>query len=425
MKNKSEQKEIFVYADWETLNQPLHMGILRTTPLRGKEIFSFEYDAGWIQSGHATDLDPQLKLFTGPQYPQSSHPNFGLFLDSSPDRWGRVLMRRREEQRAREEKRKATTLMESDYLLGVFDGHRMGGLRFKLQPTGPFLDDNQAMASPPWTQLRELEYASLQLEKDHAEKNKDYRKWLQLLIAPGGSLGGARPKASVIDTKGNLWIAKFPSQNDDLNIGAWEFLVHQLATKAKITTSEAQIKRFSGVHDTFLTKRFDRHRGKRIHFASAMTLLNRNDGEDADDGVSYLDLVDFIIQHGCEVTKDLEQLWRRIIFNICVSNVDDHLRNHGFILTNKGWKLAPAYDMNPSETSNGLKLNISKDDNSQNLELALQVADYFRLKKQEANKIIFEVIKTVSQWKILAKKLVSSKEIGRMQHAFRMVESNS
>ncbi|QQR80964.1 MAG: type II toxin-antitoxin system HipA family toxin [Deltaproteobacteria bacterium] len=425
MKNKSEQKEIFVYTDWETFNKPLYMGILRTTPLRGKEVFSFEYDRDWLKSGYATHLDPELKLFTGPQYPQSGHKNFGLFLDSSPDRWGRLLMRRREEQLAREEKRNIQTLMESDYLLGVFDQHRMGALRFKLNPSRPFLDDNREMASPPWTQLRELENASLQLEKDHAEKNKDYMKWLKLLIAPGGSLGGARPKASVIDTKENLWIAKFPSKNDELNIGAWEFLVHQLAVKAKITMSESQIKRFSGLHDTFLTKRFDRHQHKRIHFASAMTLLNRNDGEDSDEGVSYLDLVDFLIQNGCQAESDLEQLWRRIIFNICISNTDDHLRNHGFLLTEKGWKLAPAYDINPSETGDGLKLNISKDDNTQSLDLALSVAVYFRLKQSEAKKIISEIIKSVLQWRNLAKKLVPSKEIFRMEHAFRVVEEQS
>jgi serine/threonine-protein kinase HipA len=420
--SKSEKRKVYVYANWEPLATPQLMGFLSVVPSRGKEIFSFQYDPAWLKSPHARDLDPNLKLFVGPQYPRLDHANFGLFLDSCPDRWGRVLMRRREEQRAREEERRSRTLMESDYLLGVFDAHRMGALRFKLDPAGAFLDDDEETASPPWAKLRELEYASLQLENDDAEKDKDYMKWLKLLVAPGGSLGGARPKASIVDERGNLWIAKFPSKNDDLNVGAWEFLVHKLATIAKIETSEARIKRFTGSYDTFLTKRFDRDNEKRIHFASAMTLLGRKDGESAEEGVSYLDMVDFLVQNGSQVERDLQELWRRIVFNICVSNVDDHLRNHGFILTEKGWKLAPAYDMNPSEAGDGLKLNLSKDDNSQSLELAREIAKFFRLKKSKTEEIISEVTGAVRQWEKFAKKIVPSKEISRMRHAFRLIE---
>jgi len=418
-KGKVTQKKIYVYADWEKLKGPKLLGILWATPSRGKEIFSFEYESQWLKSEQGVALDPNLRFFHGPQYPKSEHQNFGLFLDSSPDRWGRVLLRRREEQLAREEKRPSRTLMESDYLLGVFDGHRMGALRFKTDPLGAFLDNDHQTAAPPWTQLKKLEHASFQLEKNEVEKDKNYIKWLKLLIAPGGSLGGARPKASVIDENKNLWIAKFPSRHDDLNMGAWEFLVHELAGKAKIMTAKAQIKRFTGKYDTFLTKRFDRNYAQRIHFASAMTLLDRKDGE----GASYLDIVDFLIKNGAQVNEDLKELWRRIVFNICVSNVDDHLRNHGFILTDKGWKLSPAYDMNPCETGNGLKLNISKDDNSQDLDLALDVVEYFRINKFEANKILTEIRKTVLQWKDLAKRLSLTKEIFRMQHAFRIVEN--
>jgi serine/threonine-protein kinase HipA len=330
-------------------------------------------------------------------------------------------MRRREELKAKEENRVCRTLLESDYLLGVFDGHRMGALRFKTDPLASFLDDQKDMASPPSTLLRDLEHASLQLEKNDSEKRKDYAKWLKLLIAPGGSLGGARPKAIVLDPNGELWIAKFPSLNDDLNVGGWEFVLHELAVRAKIDTAEAEIKKFSSTHHTFLTKRFDRKNEKRIHFASAMTMLDRKDGEGAEEGVSYLDLADFIIQNGAQAERDLKQLWRRIVFNMCVSNVDDHLRHHGFILTAKGWKLAPAYDMNPSETGNGLKLNISKDDNSQDLALALDVAKYFRLKSTEAKNTLNEVVKVVGQWEKVAKKYVAAKEISRMQHAFRLV----
>ncbi len=417
-KNNANQKNIYVFADWESLAKPVLMGVLTAYPSRAKEVFAFEYDVDWLKSKHACNIDPNLSLFTGPQYAHPEHLNFGIFLDSSPDRWGRVLMRRREAHEAQEEKRQARTLLESDYLLGVFDAHRQGALRFKLDLDACFLDTKQDLSSPPWAKLRELEHASLQLEKDESSKNKNYNKWLELLIAPGGSLGGARPKAGVLDDKGEAWIAKFPSTNDDLNVGAWEFLVYKLALLAKINIAEAQLKRFTGKHDTFLTKRFDRRQGRRIHFASAMTLLNKKDGED---DVSYLDIVDFLVQNGSQIETDLEELWRRIVFNICVSNTDDHLRNHGFLLTPQGWKLSPAYDINPSEIGDGLKLNISADDNSQNLELALDVIEYFRIEKPRAKKIINEVVKAVSQWKKLAKGSFSAREILRMENAFRVV----
>jgi serine/threonine-protein kinase HipA len=424
IKKKKELQIVLVFAHWETLKDPTFMGRLSIASSRGKEVFSFEYDQDWIKTDFAQILDPNLGFFEGPQYPKEDQANFGLFLDSSPDRWGRLLMRRREEQLAREEKREKRTLLESDYLLGVYDGHRMGALRFRESLNGPFLDDNQEMASPPWVALRDLEYASLQLEKDHAEKQKDYAKWLRLLIAPGGSLGGARPKANVIDPKGHPWIAKFPSQQDDVNIGKWELLVHQLAKHAKINVPMVECKKFTGKHDTFLAKRFDRTpKGGRVHFASAMTMLNRTDGDGAAEGVSYLDLAEFLIQQGAQTDSDLEELWRRIVFNICVSNVDDHLRNHGFLLTERGWILSPAYDMNPSETGNGLKLNISKDDNAQDLDLAKDVAKFFRVKPPRALAIIREVVTAVKSWKNAAKELdLPEKEISRMKDAFRKTQ---
>jgi len=424
-KTKSNLKEIQVCAHWAGLSEPAFMGTLSASLVRGKEIFAFSYDAAWIKSSRALNIDPNLQLFSGPQYPKEDHANFGLFLDSSPDRWGRTLMMRREAQLAREEKREARTLQESDYLLGVFDGHRIGALRFRLSPTGPFLDNNTERASPPWARLRELEHASLELERDDAEQDKDYTKWLKVLIAPGGSLGGARPKAGVVDEDGNLWIAKFPSRKDDLNTGAWEYLVHQLAAKAGIDVSEAKLKKFTGEYDTFLAKRFDRtDAGERIHFASAMTLLGKKDGDGGHSGVSYIDLADFITKNGARADKDLEQLWRRIVFNICVSNTDDHLRNHGFLLQQNGWVLSPAYDMNPSETGNGLTLNISKEDNAQNLDLALDVAGVFRIKKPRADELIAEVLKSVRDWRTIAKKMnIPDREVTLMKHAFRFVEA--
>ena len=416
------QKAIQVCAHWQGMAEPVLMGTLFASPSRGKEIFSFEYDPAWLKSPHAQMLDPNLGLFTGPQYARDGDDNFGLFLDSSPDRWGRLLMRRREAQLAREQKRDARTLLESDFLLGVFDGHRMGSLRFRLRSEGPFLDDNAGMASPPWARLRDLEYASLQLERDDAENNKDYMQWLKLLIAPGGSLGGARPKASVVDEEQHLWIAKFPSRQDEINMGAWEHVVHQLACGAGIETAAAKIQRFSGEHDTFLTKRFDRtDHGERVHFASAMTLLGKKDGDSGETGVSYLDLADFLIRNGAQTDKDLVQLWRRIVFNICVSNIDDHLRNHGFLLRRQGWVLSPAYDMNPSAAGDGLTLNISKDDNAQSLDLAMSVIPFFRIRPDRAREIISTIVQTVHEWRVLAAKTgISSRETESMKRAFRV-----
>lgn len=421
--SKMQPIAIEVHAHWQGLTEPILMGTLHATFIRGKEIFSFVYDNDWLKSNKGHALDPALQLFQGRQYAPQSQENFGIFLDSSPDRWGRFLMNRREAQCAREEKRKERKLLESDYLLGVYDEHRMGALRFRLNSKGPFLDNDKLKASPPWTSLRELEHASLELEKENAENNPNYSKWLKMLIVPGSSLGGARPKASIIDENNNLWIAKFPSNYDEYNIGAWEMIVHNLAIQAKIIMPKCRLRKFNTHHHTFLSKRFDRtNSGERIHFASAMTMLQRSDGDDASKGVSYLDIAEFIIQQGAQATQDLEQLWRRIVFFICVSNVDDHLRNHGFILQHNGWVLAPAYDINPISHGDGLKLNISETDNSQDLALAKEVSQFFRIKPQKADEIIKEVTAAVKKWREEANNLeISLKEQERMAEAFRLV----
>lgn len=332
-------------------------------------------------------------------------------------------MRRREAAIARTEGRKEKTLHESDYLLGVFDQYRTGALRFKETADGPFLNDNQELAAPPWTSLRELEYASLQLEKDDIIDDPEYLKWLNMLIAPGSSLGGARPKASVTDQNNHLWIAKFPSGNDPKDIGAWEMVVNELAIKAGLSVAEGKAQKFSGHHHTFLSKRFDRtNLGERIHFASAMTLLGYMDGADYQDGASYLEIAEFLIQNGADVDKDLEEVWRRIVFSICVKNTDDHLRNHGFLHNEGGWILSPAFDINPVETGTGLKLNISESDNSLDLDLAMEVTKYFRLTDQKATKIIDQVKNAVAGWRKLADKYkISKTEQAMMAKAFRFV----
>jgi serine/threonine-protein kinase HipA len=391
---------ILVYADWIELGGPALLGTLSVAHTKGREVFSFAYDKAWLDRGLAQSLDPDLQLFTGTQYLSTGKKNFGIFLDSSPDRWGRVLMVRREAVSARMESRKAKTLFEEDYLLGVFDSHRMGALRFKKETNGAFLHDNASLASPPWTSLRELELASLQLEKE-ALTDEESLKWLNMLMAPGASLGGARPKASVIDTKDKLWIAKFPSGNDQIDIGGWEMVVNVLAKDAGLNIADGQVKKFNSKHHTFLSKRFDRTSGNgRIHFASAMTLLGYSDGAES---VSYLNLAEFIMQNGANVKDDLEELWRRIVFNISVKNTDDHLRNHGFLLTPQGWMLSPAFDVNPVYHGRGLTLNISETDNSLDFDLASSVAKYFRVSANKATTIISKVKQAASKWRKVSK----------------------
>lgn len=412
------KKRILVYAHWQDIKDPALMGTLTAVTGKGKESFSFEYNEAWLKSGFSQMIDPDLQMYSGAYYPRDDKENFGVFLDSCPDRWGRVLMQRREAALARIEKRPVEKLLESDFLLGVFDGHRMGALRFKTEAEGVFLNDNKEMATPPWTSLGELEDASLKFEEGNID-DPNYLRWISMLIAPGSSLGGARPKASVIDKQHRLWIAKFPSRNDDKDVAAWEMVVKELAIKAGITIAEGRLQKFNNKYNTYLTKRFDRTpEGARIHFASAMTLLDYVDGESSN-GASYLELVEFIVRHGSNVAADLEELWRRIVFSICVKNTDDHLRNHGFLLNNSGWSLSPAYDINPNEFGKGLHLNISDDDNSLDLDLALEVAGIFRLTPQRAGQVIKEVTNSITSWKKLATKYkISTAEQERMSTAF-------
>lgn len=421
---KQKEKKIWVYADWDFLGGTKLLGVLTAQSLRGKEVFSFEYDNAWLSEvNQLLFLDPNLGFYRGKQYPSEDKTNFGVFLDSAPDRWGRLLMRRREALGARIDGRAERLLFDSDYLLGVFDGHRQGGLRFKLEPHGEFMDNHPTMATPPWTSLRELEHASLQLERADAVNDPEYASWLRMLVEPGSSLGGARPKAGVVDEKGGLWIAKFPSSNDDKNTGAWELVLHRLAKACGIYVPEVKCKRFSGKHHTFLTQRFDRNdKQQRIHFASAMALLGYQDGADYQQGVGYLDLAGFIIQYSASVSEDLEQLWRRMVFNILVSNTDDHLRNHGFLLSPQGWRLSPAYDMNPNELGNGLTLNITDSSNEQDLSLALATARFYQLKQVRAEGIVHDMRKAITTWRSVARSAgIGQAEIEHTARAFRLV----
>lgn len=408
--------DILVYADWKGMVQPKLIGILSVQASRGKKAFSFEYDKNWIKSEEQRLLDPDIHFFSGPQYPNNKE-NFGLFLDSMPDTWGRTLMKRKAAQEAKEKNEKTPVLYDIDYLLGIYDETRMGALRFKTDSKGPFLDDNPNTPVPPLSSIRELQYAAEQFE--HDSENAETRKWLDILMAPGSSLGGARPKANVLDESKQLWIAKFPSKNDTINKAAWEFLAYQLALKAGVNMSLSRIEKISGPYHTFYTKRFDRDQKERIHFASAMTMTGNNEDTIRDDPKSYLDIADFIQTHGANVEVNLHQLWRRIVFNIAISNTDDHLRNHGFILSETGWKLSPAYDINPSIDKNGLALNIDMDNNALELELAKSVGIFFRLSPKQMSTIIKEVTDSVKHWKKIADRIgIPNSEQEIMQAAF-------
>lgn len=391
-------KTIYVYFDDSYSEAPALIGMLLAQQIHGREVFSFEFTNEWLHDNRCHLLDPDLQLYSGRQYLPENKSNFGLFLDSSPDRWGRVLLERRESYRAKEENRPRLNLQESDFLLGVFDESRMGALRMKLSPVSEFLDNDPEYSTPPFASLRELEHAAWQLENDD---DKDVSKWLKMLIAPGSSLGGARPKANVTDANGNLWIAKFPSRNDRKNVGAWEAVTMNLAKQCGITVAPFDVKKLSNKYWTFLTKRFDRdEQGRRIHFTSAMTMLGYTDGNT--EGCSYLELFEWIANNCCEVEKNLAEMWLRIVFNIAVSNCDDHLRNHGFLLTPKGWTLSPAYDLNPQEYGTGLNLNINEHENALDFSLAIEVAQYAGIPKDEADKIVQHTKEIVSQWRRIA-----------------------
>lgn len=412
-----ENRKIYVYYDGEQVESPALMGILSATRLRGKGIFSFEYDASWLSDRRFSSFDPDLQMFSGRQYVPQDKENFGIFLDSAPDRWGLVLLERREAERARDEGRKIRNLDETDYLLGVFDGSRMGALRFRLDPNGPFLDDDGKMATPPWTSLKELEDASLHLE-DCPEAQQS--KWLRMLVAPGSSLGGARPKANVLDDRNRLWIAKFPSRKDRMDVGAWEAVCMELARKSGISVSEFQLEKYSNEHHTFLTLRFDRTEdGRRRQFTSAMTLLGYSDGEDSE-GASYLEIAEWIERNCMKVNENLEELFRRIAFNVAVSNCDDHLRNHGFLYSTNGWTLSPAFDLTPNPAGYGLKLNINETDNALDYSLVLSIAPYLGLEPETANRIVSQVRTAVSLWRKVATRFgISRSEQDTMENAFK------
>jgi serine/threonine-protein kinase HipA len=387
-----------VHVDLETMAEPALMGTLHRQRSGKGELFSFEYARTWIARAEAFAFDPDLALGEGHQYPSADRANFGIFTDSSPDRWGRVLMQRRENMRARHEGVRPRTLTEWDFLLGVHDETRLGALRFKF-PDGPYLDSDTRFAAPPLTSLRELQAVSLQFEQHiNEEDHPEYDKWLAQLIAPGSSLGGARPKASVRDEQRALCIAKFPSRQDTRDIGAWELVANALALKAGIHMPNARPLRFpESAYTTFLVKRFDRMAtGRRRAFVSAMTLTQHKDG---DGGASYLELVELLQSRGADTVRDCEQLFRRVLFNIRIHNTDDHLRNHGFFINEQGIQLSPAYDINPSVDRNELSLAIDETETTCDVSVAMDAYRSYGITSSQAKEALQAVNTAVTAWR--------------------------
>ena len=398
-------KTLLIYADFEWTERPMLVGELGYESLRGSDSYSFKFDGDWLRHHGSLFLSADLNNYPGPQYTQPGRDIFGCFGDALPDRWGRLLLNRREQILASEEKRPIRKLSSFDYLMGIDDFSRMGGFRFKETKDGAFINCNEALRVPPLTDIRALVAASMEIEKSEELNRLPEKKWLLQLVHPGSSLGGARPKAGVLDDSGNLYVAKFPSRNDDYDVGLWEHHSHLLAKAAGVVAAETSVMETGGKHHALLSKRFDRTAdGRRKHFASAMTLLGWTDGSDAKTGNGYLDIVDFILQSCCDVESNLCQLYRRVAFNIAIGNSDDHFRNHGFLLTPRGWTLAPAYDMNPTLNDHQALL-INSSTNRADLEVLLTSSEEYMIGRDEAQRIIEEVKIGVSRWKSLAKRL--------------------
>ena len=397
--------KIYVYADFNWLKKVELVGELSMQSIRGKESYSFEFSKDWLKNYGSIQLSDDINNYTGIQYCQQNNEIFGCFADSLPDRWGRTLILRREQILAMEEKHPVRRLTEFDFLTGIDDYTRIGGFRYKIDPTGEFINTSNKLQIPPITEIKELVRASNEIELSEEKNTLPQKKWLFQLIQPGTSLGGARPKATIIDENKHLYIAKFPSRNDLYDVGLWEHLSHLLAKESGLNCSESKVIKAGNKYHTLLSKRFDRTAdNKRIHYASAMTMLGLKDGCNANTGNGYLDIVNYIIKNCCNVDFNLKELYRRVAFNISIGNSDDHFRNHGFLLTPQGWTLSPAFDINPS-LSKEQSLLINSYTAKSDLNILLDSCEEYMLNHNTAKQIIEEVLKGISKWKLLANKI--------------------
>lgn len=406
-----------VWLDDAALGGSAAVGRLDRAINKGRSTLSFEYADAWLDQAEpveAFQLDPDLPLGRGRHHSHAGTQTLaGIFQDCSPDRWGRKLMDRREIMDAAAEKRTPRALTDWDYLTGVADEGRMGALRL-LDPVSVRYVSHAALDAPPVTSMRELEAIVDMIERDEEADTPERIAWVKQLIAPGASLGGARPKANMRESDGSLWIAKFPSNNDDYDVGLWEFLTYQLAIASGIHMPRAARKKFSDRGHTFAVSRFDRLGQSRRTYASAMTLL----ATDSETPHSYLDIVLLIEEAGAPtyIAAELEQLFRRVLFNVLIGNRDDHLRNHGFLRDAGGWRLSPAFDINPNPAKQEHVLAIDEGNPTPDSGLLINTADYYRLKKSAAAVIVDEIRHAVSGWQDLARQLgAKPMDIARMR----------
>ena len=417
-------RKLLVYADLHWLHTPALVGELSYESLRGADSYGFSFAPTWLQTQRDLFLSADLNNYTGMQYTAADRDIFGCFSDALPDRWGRTLLNRREQLQAQEQRRPLRRLSSFDYLLGIDDYSRMGAFRFKETPDSDFINSDPTLKIPPLTDIRTLEAAGSAIEQSEAHNALPEKKWIAQLIQPGTSLGGARPKASVTDLDGALCVAKFPSRKDDYDVELWEHLCHLLARKAGIEVADTKVLKAIGPYHTLISRRFDRTAdGRRIHFASAMTLLGLQDGNNVADGHGYLDLVDFIVQHCTAVESNLRELYRRVAFYICVGNSDDHFRNHGFLLTPKGWTLSPAYDINPTLNTSQSLLISSVSNQAAFSQLRAAAEDYL-LTRETADAILAEVQAALVDWSTLAVQIgIPRREIAQFADRWQLAQT--
>jgi serine/threonine-protein kinase HipA len=388
-----DRDRVAIHLDASELGPERKVGTLSRESAGSRSVISFAYEPGWLSDPAGFAIDPSLPLFEGDQYPPALP---GVFTDSAPDRWGRTLLERREGWAARTEGRPRRHLDEWDFLVGVNDLVRMGALRVARDSDGAFVDD-EPLSVPPLTRLRELEQLAREVEEG-PRASSDEERWIAMLLAPGSSLGGARPKANFHDDDGEApWIAKFPSREDRHDVGAWEYVVSRLAVTAGIDVPEARLLALGSAYRTFCVRRFDREGEDRRLYASAMTLVGGRDHGEA----SYLDLARAIAEFADPdaIADDLRQLFRRVAFNVLSGDRDDHLRNHGFLRTVGGWRLAPAFDVNPAPEMREHSLALDASVHAPDLDLVRETAPHYRLKAAEADEIVAEVRDAVAGWR--------------------------
>ena len=401
-------EKLFVYADFDWLNTFELIGELSFDSVRGNETYGFSFSPAWLSSHGDIFLGEDLNVFTGWQYTPPGKEIFSCFADALPDRWGRTLINRKEQIVALEKNRPVRHLSSFDYLMAIDDFSRMGAFRFSTTEGGEFINTEDYLRIPPLADIRQLMAAANEIEKSESANSLPALKWVDQLVHPGTSLGGARPKASVLDETGHLSIAKFPSRNDDYDVGLWEHFCHVMGRKAGLKVAETRVLEGSR-HHILLSRRFDRNAvGKRIHFASGLTMTGLSDGDNASSGHGYPDLVDFIVSHCSNVEENLEELYRRVAFYIIMGNSDDHFRNHGFLLTRKGWELSPAYDINPT-LSDYQSLLINSETSKADLNTLLSSSKEYMIGPARGREIIGEVKAAMEGWEKHAVSLGLSK----------------